>query len=263
MSNRPIIFLLLFLILAALACNAPVQNPLDLLQPLPSPTPTPLPHTPTPAIETLVIVENTEYDVNTRDQYRVDAVFPFLPNGLAQAKEFNRAMSEFSRLTLEQFRAEAAQAALADAPASESFLSTRYDIFHNENGILSLRLWVSIYMKGAAHPGAFAHSFNYDLYNRKMLALDNLFQPQAAYLDSLAAICQAEIASRDAAYWPDGAAADAGNYRIWNIRNDGLLVTFNEYQVAPYAAGPQEVFIPFAHLSGLLDPGGAIGRVTP
>ncbi|MFO7584726.1 MAG: DUF3298 domain-containing protein, partial [Anaerolineales bacterium] len=35
------------------------------------------------------------------------------------------------------------------------------------------------------------------------------------------------------------------NYRNWNLTYEGLLITFDEYQVAPYAAGMQQVLVPF------------------
>ena len=34
---------------------------------------------------------------------------------------------------------------------------------------------------------------------------------------------------------------------------DGLTVTFPPYAVAPYAAGPQEVLIPYSELRGILN----------
>ena len=43
----------------------------------------------------------------------------------------------------------------------------------------------------------------------------------------------------------DGAKPTPENYAVWNVSADGLVITFNEYQVAAYAAGPQEVVIPF------------------
>jgi hypothetical protein len=39
-----------------------------------------------------------------------------------------------------------------------------------------------------------------------------------------------------------------------------LLITFDEYQVAAYAAGPQTVVVPYSELKGLIDPQGALGN---
>ena len=56
----------------------------------------------------------------------------------------------------------------------------------------------------------------------------------------------------------DGAKPTPENYAVWNISAEGLVITFNEYQVAAYAAGPQEVVIPFAALKDILDPQGPL-----
>jgi hypothetical protein len=52
------------------------------------------------------------------------------------------------------------------------------------------------------------------------------------------------------------------NYRNWNITPDGLMITFDEYQVAPYAAGPQTVTVPYSELRGLINPEGVLKQFT-
>jgi hypothetical protein len=59
-----------------------------------------------------------------------------------------------------------------------------------------------------------------------------------------------------------GAAPIRENYRVWNITGDGLLVTFEEYQIAPYAAGPQQVLLLKGDLTGYLNPEGPLGEAS-
>jgi hypothetical protein len=94
-----------------------------------------------------------------------------------------------------------------------------------------------------------------------MLDLDDLFLPDVDHLAALAAFWEADITSRDPAFWPDGASPADVNYRNWNITPDGLLITFDEYQVAPYAAGPQEIEVPYIALVGWIDMEGVLGRI--
>jgi hypothetical protein len=49
----------------------------------------------------------------------------------------------------------------------------------------------------------------------------------------------------------------------WHLTSDGLLVTFNEYQVAPYASGPQTVIAPYAQLKGLISPREPLATFAP
>lgn len=53
-------------------------------------------------------------------------------------------------------------------------------------------------------------------------------------------------------------APTADNYAVWNITPDGLLITFNEVQVAAYAAGAQSVLVPFEVVHDLAAPNGPL-----
>ena len=57
---------------------------------------------------------------------------------------------------------------------------------------------------------------------------------------------------------PVGADPLPDNYRTWNIAVDGLVITFDAYQVAAYAAGPQIVTIPYMELQAIIDPSGPL-----
>jgi uncharacterized protein DUF3298 len=57
-----------------------------------------------------------------------------------------------------------------------------------------------------------------------------------------------------------GASAEAKNYQSWTITRKGLGINFDSYQVAPYAAGPQYVLVPFSALKEIIKPQGPIGQ---
>ena len=40
--------------------------------------------------------------------------------------------------------------------------------------------------------------------------------------------------------FPDGAEPRPENYQVWNFDFNGLLITFDQYQVMPYAYGPAD-----------------------
>jgi hypothetical protein len=274
MKSRFLIPALLVIFIPALACSAParlIQSLRATPTPLPSPTATPSPSpSPTPTLEPTrtpqppVSLEDQPFEeTSAADQYEITAVFPFLPAAMAGAEGFNNAMADFEQTTLAAFRADAAQAVPGPSAAVGSFLQTQYEVLYNQDNLLSLRMWISIYIKGAAHPGTFSRTFNFDLSTGIMLALDDLFQPGADYLPLLSRFCQAEILRRDSQFWANGADPQPENYRGWNLTVDGLLVTFDEYQVAPYAAGPQSVMVPYAELGGVLLPDGPVSRVLP
>jgi hypothetical protein len=115
---------------------------------------------------------------------------------------------------------------------------------------------------GGAHPGTFYLAINYDTTTRKILSLADLFEPGTDYLGLVSSLCIAELQTRSELLFPDfathGAAPMPENYQTWAITPNGLLVVFQEYQVAPYVAGAQTVLIPYQALAEQLDPSGPL-----
>lgn len=121
------------------------------------------------------------------------------------------------------------------------------------------------YSDGAAHPGTYSITLNYDLAQGRELALSELFLPTSNYLETIANYCKAELGKQPffEGLFTEGANPIPENYRHWNITSNGLLITFDEYQVAPYAAGPQVIQIPINQLQQVVDPNGPLKIILP
>ena len=132
-------------------------------------------------------------------------------------------------------------------PASASQMSVSYAVLAADHGVLSLRFSTFQYFPGTVHPSHGIEVFNYSLREARALNLEDLFTPGSAYLKTLADYCIEELQLEDE--WRKGAEPKRDNYTRWNLTRDGLLITFDEYQVAPYAAGIPEVAIPYGELS--------------
>ena len=96
-----------------------------------------------------------------------------------------------------------------------------------------------------------------------MLKLSDLFQPNSNYLKLLSGYCfttlQKELGEGiDGKWLGDGAGPKADNYKSWNVTPDGLQITFDAYQVAAYALGPQEVIVPYSALKAIIKPDGPL-----
>jgi hypothetical protein len=105
-------------------------------------------------------------------------------------------------------------------------------------------------------------TFNYDLGAGKELVLNDLFLPGSNYLQRISSVCSAELSEQpffDGSFM-SGADPIHENYRNWNIAPQGLVITFDEYQVAPYAAGAQTILVPYGELTQVIDPTGLLGR---
>ncbi len=145
-----------------------------------------------------------------------------------------------------------------DPSLPPSFLGTEYKITHGDAGLLSVLFTVGFYVTGAAHPNQYAVALNLDVANGKVLALSDLFNPGTDYLKAVSDYCLADLKKQGRLEWDSGALPKAENYHSWNITSDGLLISFDPYQVTSYAMGPQSVTIPYVALKDVLNRSGPL-----
>jgi hypothetical protein len=75
------------------------------------------------------------------------------------------------------------------------------------------------------------------------------------YLERLSNLSRAKLLeepSRDREWVLNGTKPEKSSFRAFNIAANGLLVTFDEYQVDCFAAGPQVIAIPAAHIADIV-----------
>lgn len=143
----------------------------------------------------------------------------------------------------------------------KNYLSIDYDIdvIHpNQQTIVMVRLNIEGMQAGRAHPYHTHRVFNYNLTKNKLLSLGDLFKPKTDYLKMIAEYSRKQLLEKSTdqsivEMIKQGTQVNAKNFQNWNIQNDTLLITFDEYQVAPYVNGPQEVEIPYSALKNIID----------
>ena len=131
--------------------------------------------------------------------------------------------------------------------------------------ILSTVLDVSVYYAGAAHPGHYVITLVWDADRRRALTTEDLFAPGSAWPEVVSDATLPALAAdlgemADVDWIAEGAGPDPANFTRWVLVEEGMLVFFDPYQVAPYAAGPQAVAIPYAALADVADPAGPLAR---
>jgi hypothetical protein len=141
-----------------------------------------------------------------------------------------------------------------------SFLEVTYIIVSQIGDLWSFKFNFSFYADSAAHPGLNSLTLNYDLGQGRELALSDLFLPNSNYLAIIAEYCINELRKQPFADSSslEGAQPTSENYRNWNIEPSGVMITFDTYQVAPGAAGPQTIVVPYDQLATLIDPKGPL-----
>lgn len=116
--------------------------------------------------------------------------------------------------------------------------------------VISLRFSLQGYIAGMAHPYHYHRVINYDLTSQQQLELPDLFRPDSDYLKMLSDYSRQSLTKRldnnDMIY--KGTEPNVDNFKMWNFGPNGLLFTFEEYQVAPYVNGAQTIMIPYSEL---------------
>jgi hypothetical protein len=137
----------------------------------------------------------------------------------------------------------------------------KYELLSPPGDIFSIKFSAMGYSDGAAHPYHFSRTVTFDLEAGQEITIDQLFLPGSNYLQIFSDVSKAELSTRDIGFdmFASGADPLPENYQNWNITADGLLITFDEYQVGPYAAGPQLVSVPYNALKDIIDPQGPLG----
>jgi len=132
--------------------------------------------------------------------------------------------------------------------------------FASQN-LISISFEHSGYDGSSAHGGQRASVINYDLTTGKEIQLKDLFKKDSKYLQTISDFYLNDLASRfegndNIPGWPQpqiGAAPEENNFTNFVLTKDDLVILFNPYQVAPGAYGIQEIKIPYANLSNIIN----------
>ncbi len=210
-------------------------------------------------------------ETNKQAHYQLEVIYPQI-EGDARFDKFNKEVRAMITKNVAAFKtSETANETDigTDIPAETqtSTLDSDYEIRLASDDLISIELSESAYSRGAAHPNSYTAVVNYDVRNGKKLTLVDLFNPKSNYLKaisdfSIKDLKQQSKKDKDSMLSDDmiqsGASARADNFNAWTITKQGLWITFDPYQVAPYAAGPQQVLVPYTALKDLIKTDGPI-----
>jgi len=212
--------------------------------------------------------ENTIKLKQGKTKYTVNISYPLL-DGYKDSviqKKFNTNISSLIVKELENFKKTVKEVAISDPQFSSEFSITS-QIIHKANNIASIKLDNYIYIAGSAHPSDTIFTINYDLKKGVPLKFGDLFIKDSNYMKIVSDYCINDLKEQekkegiepDMNWITDGAGPKEENYKTFNITKNGLTVTFNQYQVAPYAAGIKVVNIPYSVLKKVIDKTGPVG----
>ena len=254
--NLPVALSTSVMLLGILACNV--------LAPRPVPTPAPPTPTATPVLlsKQVTLVSQASNETNQTPPFTITSETPQLAGSDdPRVTAFNQRLDDLVSKEVDVWRQSFLQNT-APVMNNGSTLNVKYTLLSQIDDLWSSKFDFAFYSDGAAHPGLNSITLNYDLSQGKELAVADLFLPNTDYLGAISKYCIAELSKQlffDSAF-AEGAQPKPENYRNWNITPNGLMITFDEYQVAPYAAGPQMITVPYSELNSLINPQEPLAR---
>ncbi len=158
---------------------------------------------------------------------------------------FARYKSDMSEFTIDT----------TDEPFSMSYtIATNIDVISNVNGLLTLAFREYSYT-GGAHGSFGTRLRTYDIKNKKIVQLDDLFKPNYKSVLNAAIV---RSAKRHFNVPPKGSLTD----RIFHsdveandnfmVNGKGILFNYVPYEIASYADGEIQLFVPFEELKAIL-----------
>jgi hypothetical protein len=203
------------------------------------------------------------------------AEYPELTGSSANVAAFNQLVKSDVTSSLADFKKQMLAVSAEDLKTLPASMGRSIDISYNveyaDNDLISVNFLEDTF-EGGAHPNQNYFTVTYDLKQGKQLKLSDLFKPGARYLEAVSDYATRDLQNRKDPdsnenmglaqdIFADGAKPTEENYARWNITKKGLMFTFDPYQVAAYAYGPQTVIIPYARLREIARPGGALMRM--
>lgn len=109
---------------------------------------------------------------------------------------------------------------------------------------LSVKLAITQYT-GGAHPMTIVSGLNYDRKTGKILMLSDVLPMIGLTVSQVSEQATAQLTQKlEGSIFPEGVNTNPENFSSFTVSADKVTFIFQPYQVAAYAAGPQEVSFP-------------------
>ena len=182
-------------------------------------------------------------ELSYKDDYKIKVYYPdtkYLKLDNTIDKKIGEIVSEFkNELTLNQV-----------IPNFVSDLIITYDKYSYKD-YLSYVFFIE-YFTGGAHPNHEIWTITYDTKSDKIITIDDLINNNSNLLTKLSEYTRNELLHNpgitDVQMLIDGTKPEKDNFSNFAFSDDGYLVFFQYYQVAPYSSGSFVVKIPYSEL---------------
>ena len=134
----------------------------------------------------------------------------------------------------------------------QSVMFINYEVVNNSRDITSLIFNIEQYIAFTAHPITYHKTMNIDMNSGELIDLSYFIPVEdTLFIQKLSAVSYQKIMSMnvsDSVWISNGVLPLWDNFKNYNITRDSITLTFDVYQVAPYAVGPVRISIPWTEL---------------
>jgi len=217
--------------------------------------------------KTITALEKVIEEENSEKKYEINAFYPEI-NGLADEEKQLVVNEEIEKLIIDDidlFKYSIDGWDTEGFPELEdikSIMGTSYGISLMTNNVISIMFYIYEYYSGAAHGLERTQAFNFDIGSRDYIMLGDLFEPDFNYLDFLSCYCVEELKEGPVETWGNieesGVGPSENSFKNFVLTEDSIVIFFDPYIVACYAAGIVEVEIPYSEFRDHINPDGPI-----
>lgn len=192
----------------------------------------------------------TEKKIEERKkQYKIRIYYPYTPYST-----LNQAIESFIQGQIKDFKQNMKEYPLS--PLQFYTLDISYQTYTYKNYITYV---FEIFLDtGGAHPNTYIHTISYNKKTDQIVTINTLIKEQPNILETLSKESRAKLMTSDKFKEAniedikdmiiEGTNAVEKNFRNFAFSKDGLILFFENYQVAPYVYGSFEVTIPYSTL---------------
>lgn len=219
---------------------------------------------------TLRINPYSREEENKKLKYTINAEYPQIANEklTIPEKRINRAIRRIVKSDAKSFGTlfEGENPAVTPIEDTQSSLDTSYKYYlsgPNER-FLSVIFEVSTYLSGAAHGITIVAPLTFDRHTGREVQLKHIFKKNTDYIEKLSNISRKalreQLGERADANWIDsGTEPKPENFEVFAFTDKGFTIFFQQYQVASFADGIQEVVVPYSDIEDMVNPRGPLG----
>lgn len=193
----------------------------------------------------------------------IKAVFPQLASDTDRKEviAFNDLSTNIVKEEVQFYRGQIKMQMPKKQTPTDNKLSNNFYVDYNsaylrakKENILSVRFTLQAYIGAQNNIYSKHRSLNYNLTTMQEMSLSDLFKQNSPYLNVLAQYSRQLLSKtlKQKELIDSGTVPDPENYKIWNLNVDGLLLTFEDGQVAPKGYGTQTVLVPYHVFANLL-----------